>query len=269
VRNGFRLSQRGRRSDHLTTNRRAARKLLYDNPEMLKAELHSHTSDDPRDIIGYDAFALIDRAEELSYQVVAITLHDKQFDPNRVAAYARERGIVLIPGIERTICGKHVLLLNFSAKVEQVSTFEELALLKDRERGIVVAPHPFFPAPSCLRGYLDRHASLFDAVEVNAFHTRAIDFNRRAVTWARDHAKPLIGNGDIHRLRQLGTTYSLIDADPDPDAICQAIRTGDVEVRTSPISTASAITLFASLLLSDLWTHRAVSPDRVITQPAS
>src|SRR5437763_16239050 len=110
---------------------------------MLKAELHTHTSDDPEDIIGHDAFDLIDRAVDLSYQVVAITLHNRQFDSSRVSAYARERGIVLIPGIERTIRGKHVLLLNFSAKVEQVTTFEELAVLKQRERGIVVAPHPF------------------------------------------------------------------------------------------------------------------------------
>jgi predicted metal-dependent phosphoesterase TrpH len=246
-----------------------ARKLLYTNPEMLKAELHSHTSDDPHDIIGYDAFALIDRAAALSYQVVAITLHDKQFDPVRVAAYAGERGIVLIRGIERTICGKHVLLLNFSAKVEQVTTFEELARLKEREAGLVVAPHPFFPATSCLRGYLDRYAALFDAIEVNAFHTRAIDFNRRAVAWAQAHGKPLVGNGDIHRLQQLGTTYSLIDADPNSDAICQAIRTGNVEVRTRPISTASAMTLFASMVVGDLWTHRAASSVRPVAQPAA
>jgi hypothetical protein len=30
-------------------------------------------------------------------------------------------------------------------------------------------------------------------------------------------------------------TYSLVDADPDRDAICDAIRRGRVEVRTQPI----------------------------------
>ena len=33
---------------------------------------------------------------------------------------------------------------------------------------------------------------------------------------------PLVGNGDVHRLHQLGTTYSLVDAIPDADAICAA-----------------------------------------------
>jgi predicted metal-dependent phosphoesterase TrpH len=246
-----------------------ARKLLREQlPVILKAELHSHTSDDPHDAINYDAFALIDRAAELAYHVLAITLHDKQLDEKRVDDYAQDRGIVIISGIERTICGKHVLLLNFPAEVEQVTTFEELGRLKARSNGVVVAAHPFFPAPSCLGRYLDRYAELFDAVEVNAFYTRAIDFNRRAVTWARAHRKPMIGNGDVHRLFQLGTTYSLIDAEPDVEAICEAIRSGNVEVRTSPISSARAFRLFASLMLGDLWKGREVFPDPAVIEPA-
>jgi predicted metal-dependent phosphoesterase TrpH len=235
---------------------------------ILKAELHSHTSDDPKDTIGYDAFALVDRAAELGYNVLAITLHDKQLDTTRVGDYARDRGIVIISGIERTMYGKHVLLLNFPQEVEQVTTFEELTRLKTRSKGIVVAAHPFFPAPNCLHSYLDRYADLFDAVEVNAFYTRAIDFNRRAVGWARAHRKPLIGNCDVHRLQQLGTTYSLIDAEPNADAICEAIRRGNVEVRTRPISTARAFNLFASMMLGDLLKGRELFPDRAVIEPA-
>jgi predicted metal-dependent phosphoesterase TrpH len=235
---------------------------------MLKTELHSHTSDDPLDNIPYDAFALIDRAAELAYNVLAITLHTKQLDTRRMGDYARDRGIVLIPGIEQTICGKHVLLLNFSAEAEEVTTFEELARLKARSNGIVVAAHPFFPAPSCLHRYLDRYADLFDAVEVNAFFTRDIDFNRRAVTWARAHQKPLVGNGDIHRLPQLGTTYSLIDAEPDADAICEAIRTGRVEVRSEPISLPRAVVHFASLLVGGFSKPVRVRPEPAVTELA-
>jgi predicted metal-dependent phosphoesterase TrpH len=249
--------------------RGTARKLLPAQlPMILKAELHSHTSDDPQDTISYDAFALIDRAAELDYSVLAITLHDKQLDTNRVGDYARDRGIVIVPGIERTICGKHVLLLNFPQEVEQVTTFQELGLLKARSKGVVVAAHPFFPAPNCLHRYLDRYAELFDAVEVNAFYTRAIDFNRPAVTWARAHQKPLIGNCDVHRLQQLGTTYSIIDAEPNAEAICEAIRSGNVEVRTSPISTARAFSLFVSLMLGDLFKGREAFPDRAVIEPA-
>ena len=87
---------------------------------MLKVELHAHTSDDPVDDIPYSTHQLIDRAAQLGYHALAITLHDRQLDVRPFASYAAERGITLIPGIERTIEGRHVLLLNFSPATEAV-----------------------------------------------------------------------------------------------------------------------------------------------------
>src|ERR671931_1482695 len=203
---------------------------------MLKADLHIHTSDDPVDRIPHTTSDVIDRAAALGYQALAITLHERQLDLGSLDSYARERGIVLIPGVERTIEGKHVLLLNFRRGAEDVGTFADLAQLKARERGLVIAPHPFFPAPSCLRRQLDRHADLFDAVEYNAMFTSSLNFNDRAVEWARAHGRPLVGNGDVHRLRQLGTTYSLVDAERAADAICAAIAEGRVRVDCRPLA---------------------------------
>ena len=42
---------------------------------------------------------------------------------------------MLIPGVERTIEGRHVLLLNFNSGVEHVRSFADLAALKRRARG--------------------------------------------------------------------------------------------------------------------------------------
>jgi hypothetical protein len=203
---------------------------------MLKVELHAHSADDPVDRIPYSTTDLVDRAVDLGYGALAITLHERQLDLTRFRAYAADRGIVLIPGVERTIEGRHVLLLNFSRATERVNTFRDLARLKSRERGLVVAPHPYFPARSCLRGDLDRYADLFDAVERNAMYTRGIDFNARAEAWAARQGKPVVGNGDIHRIAQLGTTWSLVDAAADADAICEAIRAGRVRVESRPLS---------------------------------
>jgi predicted metal-dependent phosphoesterase TrpH len=216
---------------------------------MLKVELHTHTADDPHDRIPYSTTELIDRAAELGYQALAITLHDRQLDIRGFEDHARERGIVLIPGIERTIEGKHVLLLNFRRGTEAVQSFEDLARLRERENGLVVAPHPFFPHSSCLRGTLDANAALFDAVEWNAMFTDLVNFNRAAEGWARKHGKPMVGNGDVHRLRQLGNTFSLVDAEPDADAdaICHAIRAGRVRVQARPLSLFEAGSIFAGL----------------------
>jgi predicted metal-dependent phosphoesterase TrpH len=216
---------------------------------MLKADLHIHTADDPVDRIPHTTTDVIDRAAALGYQVLAITLHERQLDLGSLEPYARERGIVLIAGVERTIEGKHVLLINFRHGAEDVTTFADLARLKARERGLVIAPHPFFPAPSCLRRQLERHADLFDAVEYNAMFTSSLNFNDRAAQWARAHGKPLVGNGDVHRLRQLGTTYSLIDAEPDADAICDAIAAGRVLVEPTPLGWGEAAAIMSDLLL--------------------
>ena len=219
---------------------------------MLKVELHAHSADDPLDAIPHTTEQLIERAAEMGYQALAVTLHDRQLDVRRYAAFAAKRGVTLIPGIERTIHGKHVLLLNFSRAAEDVQSFAGLAALKRREAGLVIAPHPFFPGSTCLRGLMDRHASLFDAVEYNAMFTASLNFNVAAERWARDHDKPLTGGGDIHRLRQLGTTWSLVDAEPHADAICAAIRAGDVQVQATPRSWASAISIMADLKVSEV-----------------
>jgi predicted metal-dependent phosphoesterase TrpH len=215
---------------------------------VLKVELHAHTADDPQDRIPHTAEQLIDRAAALGYQALAITLHDRQLDLCPLLPYAAERGLVLIAGVERTLDCRHVLLLNFSPAAEAVGSFAELAALKRAEPdGLVVAPHPFFPHPCCLRGRLDEQAGLFDAVECNAMFTAALDFNAPARRWARAHGKPMVGNGDVHRLRQLGTTYSLVDAAPDPVSICRAIRAGRVEVVSRPLSWFAAARTMASL----------------------
>jgi len=192
---------------------------------------------------------LVDRVAELGYHTIVITLHNRQLDVEPYREYARLRNIVLIPGVERSIEGPHVLLIDFPrVAAEAVHTFEDLAVLRIRTDGLVVVTHPYFPASSCLGLDLDRHPDLFDAFEIYALYARRIDFIRRAIAWAGAHGRPLVGNGDIHRLCQLGTTWSLVDAEPDPDAICAAIKTGRVEVRSDPISVWRMLYLLAAVL---------------------
>ena len=231
---------------------------------MLKVELHTHTSDDPVDSIPHTGTELIDRASALGYDALAITLHERQLHLPRLTAYAAERGIVLIPGVERTIEGDHVLLLNFSRGADELQTFEDLKRLKRRSRGLVVAPHPFFPSPSCLGGKLERHADLFDAVEYNAMFTTTVNFNRRAERWANRHGKPLVGNCDVHRLRQLGSTYSLVDAAPDAAAICDAIVAGRVRVESRPLAWTEVARIVPGLLVTP---RRQSAGSRTRSQP--
>ncbi|HUK36732.1 MAG TPA: PHP-associated domain-containing protein [Vicinamibacterales bacterium] len=217
---------------------------------MLKVELHAHTEDDPVDNIPYSTRDLIDRAVAEDFDALAVTLHDHQLDLRPWQSYASDRGLLLIPGTERTIQGKHVLLLNFASGTDDVRTFDDLAALRRRSAGLVVAPHPFFPASSCLWTELTRHADLFDAVECNGMFTRSVDFNGHAVRWAARHGKPMVGNGDVHRFPQLGPTYSLVDAERHPEAICHAIAEGRVRVVRRPLTWRTAAGVLTSLAMT-------------------
>ena len=221
---------------------------------MLKVDLHIHTSEDPFDIITYDARQLVDRAAGRGFDALAVTLHDRQLVDAGLSDYARERGIVLVPGTERTIGRKHVLLLNFPAALaEATRSLEDIAALKRAHpEGLVIAPHPFFPGASPLRELMDEHAALFDAVEWSYFWMPFLNFNKAAERWARAHAKPLVGNSDMHDIRQMGRTYSLIDAAPDANAICSAIREGRVDVVTDAAPVAELALVFGGLMTRDV-----------------
>lgn len=233
---------------------------------MIKADLHLHTSEDPCDWIRHSAGDLIDRAAELGYGALAITLHDSQLESERLRAQARDRGIILIRGIERTIEGRHVLLLNFPARVAlSIGSFAELAEARRRTRGLVVAPHPFFPGHSCLQSALDEHAELFDAVEWSYFWTRAVDFNTRAAVWAAERGLPVVGSSDMHDIRQLGRTFTLIDAPDDADAICEAVRVGRITLRTEPAPYPELTAVYSGLMIRGWVQDRlrgAKAPDR-------
>ena len=200
----------------------------------LKADLHLHTRERER-FIAYDARDLIDRAAQSGFQVLSITNHDTVTFNAELQGYAEERGILLIPGVEATIEGKHVLLYNIDVPLERIRTFADLRRLRGPE-WLVVAPHPFFPGSICLRERLLEEIDLFDAIEFSHFYTTRIDFNRSAVRLAQETGLPLLGTSDGHVVRQFGTTYSVIEAEPTLAAVLASIRKGQVRVETRPLT---------------------------------
>src|ERR1700759_2936254 len=98
--------------------------------DWIKVDLHIHTLDDPKDVIDYSAHQLLDRAKQLGFGVLAITLHDAVFDRAEVFADAAAMGILLIPAAEVRLEGADVILLNVTAaEVAALKTFEDLRQL--------------------------------------------------------------------------------------------------------------------------------------------
>jgi hypothetical protein len=148
-------------------------------------------------------------------------------------SYAQERGILLIPGIELTIQKRHVLVLNPPPHKKCLDFFSLSKL--HRPETLIIAPHPYFPGTYSLNGYLLKHRTLFDALEYCHFYSPMINFNQRAVEVSQFFGLPLVGNSDAHFLSQLGTTYSLIYAEKNLDAIFAAIRQNKIKVATRPL----------------------------------
>lgn len=227
-------------------------------PHELKADLHLHTCECRHEAaIRYSARQLIDIAATRGFEVLAITNHDTLTWSESLGEYARERGIVLIPGVELTVQGRHVLVYNLSAPLSTIQTFADLQRVKSEEN-LIIAPHPFFPASRSLGRDFYRWQQLFDAAELCHFYTTRIDFNRPLLRAARATGLPLVGTSDAHTLAQFGTTYSMIAAEKNPAAIFAAIRQGAVQVVTRPLSFAELVRLLPELF-GYLPAHRAAT----------
>jgi len=221
---------------------------------LLKADLHLHTRE-AEPWIAHDARALIARAANDGYQVLSITNHDTLTFDDGLADYARERGIVLIPGAEATIEGRHVLLYNFDVHVSAIQTFARLRRFKGPD-WLVVAPHPFFPAPISLGKRLLDEIDVFDAIEWSHFYTPKVDFNRKAAALAREVGLPLLGTSGSHLARQFGTTYSLVQSEPTVACVLSAIRKHQVQIVSHPLTLRAMTLIAAEIGLRDGW-HRA------------
>jgi predicted metal-dependent phosphoesterase TrpH len=216
----------------------------------LKAELHSHCSLDPIDyrVCSYSPERLISEAARLRYDVLAITCHDRDIWSRELSEYAESLGITLIPGLEvSTEGGRHVLAYNFRTGSEHLNTLAKIRE-RSREDTLAIAPHPYFPGRVCLRGLLEPNIDVFDAIENSGFHVTGIDFNRRARKMARKYHKPVVGNGDVHLLWQLGKTFTWIYSEPGLTPILHAVKRGRVRMQTTSLIYPEAARFWATIL---------------------
>ncbi|MEE9525466.1 MAG: PHP domain-containing protein [Candidatus Woesearchaeota archaeon] len=222
---------------------------------MLKADFHIHTSEDAKDsFIKYSAKDIIRKASKLKFDVIAITNHKKVTYDKKLVDYAKKKGILLIPGIESTIEGNHVLILNATKDAEKVNTFSKLEVYKKNNKdALVIAPHPFYPYKSCLHNDFLKHIDLFDGTEFCHYYTEYFNpYNKKAIKEAKKFNKPLIGTSDVHRLYQFNKTYSLIDADKNTNSVLDALRKNKIKIKTKPLSSINCSRVILSMIMYKL-----------------
>lgn len=216
---------------------------------MLKAELHSHAAEDRHECIRlpYSARALIDHAARLKYDLLSLTFHHNPVPLAKLAPYAKKKGVTLIPGMECFIEGRHTLVYNLEwAQYRRLRNFDDLEKVKDQ--AVVVAAHPFYPFCDSLMEKLEPHIKLFDGLEWCHRYWGQIGFNNPAAALARKYSLPLIGTGDVHDLRTMGYTYTLVDCEATADSFVDAMKRGRVQCVTRPLPTPLFLALSAKSL---------------------
>lgn len=181
----------------------------------LKANLHLHTNEDPCDhyFVSYSAKQAIDRAAELGFEILALTLHGRYGHTPELSQYAQEKNILLIPGIEHFIEDKHVLILGCDKDIEAVESFADLRAYKIKHPEIcIIAPHPYFPGSISLGKKLGENKDVFDAIEQSWFHNPLINRNKKAAQFAIQNNLPYLATSDTHFLKYLNNAYAIIEA---------------------------------------------------------
>jgi hypothetical protein len=187
---------------------------------MLKVELHTHTADDPVDRISHTTLELIDRAVVLGYDALAITLHDHQLDLRHLTPYAADRGLVLIPGVERTIEGRHVLL-NFRQGTD-AATFSDLARPKSHNPDS--SSRRIRSSDVDVPGKIRTHAGLLTpGLPRDDSRPRLRSSSRQLGADAFSRSSTRL---DVCLVAGLSATVPLVDAAPDADSVLRHVDAG-------------------------------------------
>ncbi len=201
-----------------------------------KADFHMHVKGDLTDtFITHSAEDLIRYAAERKFEVLSITNHNMIHYNERLKEFALSLGILLLPGVEATIEGRHVLLINYQGPLP-IRKLTDLKSLYNSPT-LIIGAHPFYPTSFTLRGKLVQHIDCFHAIEYCHFYPWFFNvFNHRAEAVGATFHKPMVGTSDSHYLIQMNHTYSWVEAETKtPDAIISAIKKGLVYVETKPL----------------------------------
>lgn len=223
----------------------------------LKANLHFHSSEDPRDHIHYSLFEGIDHALSLGFDVLASTAHTRNIVTADHLAYAQAKNILLIPGIEANVYEtgstkhSHVVILNCDHAVHAVRTFDDLARYRNSHPDcFVLAAHPYFYGTFSLGTLLERYIHLFDAIELSWFYTRWFNRNVRGARVAETFDKPFVATSDTHFFDFMHTNYVTVEAtERTIPAFFAALRAHHYENTTSPRSLYDIFGTFAARTL--------------------
>lgn len=185
----------------------------------VKIDLHVHTC------YSYDGLTtpkeLVFYARKSGLDGVAVTDHNRIDGALKIA---KETSFLIIPGIEISSLNGHILGLNIEELVPKNLSVEETIDRIHELGGLAIACHPRAFLKSGLKGCVSQR---LDAVEV--INSSAFPF-KRSIKRAREMASSLglaqVAGSDAHYAPEIGSAYTLVEAEIDCEGIVKAIQKG-------------------------------------------
>lgn len=197
----------------------------------LKIDLHVHTyySGDAKTKLEQ----VVHYAQKKGLDGVAVTDHDTVLGARKLA---KQKSFLVIPGIEVSSLHGHILGLNVTEPVQPKLDITQTVDKIRQLGGIAIIAHPSVVIKTGLGSNITS-ASHIDGVEVinaSAFpFFLSVRLGRRLATRLD---LPQTAGTDAHYPEEIGSAYTIIDADSNTDDVIQAIKKGRTEPVGKPIS---------------------------------
>lgn len=171
-----------------------------DNIIQMKYDLHIHSKysvkcgiSDPKDIIKYSI--------KKGLGGIAITDHDTIKGGLEAKKYETDV-IEIIVGCELNTAHGEIIGLFLTEEIKSRDVDEAIDEIHS-QGGLVIIPHPFDSLRNSFKNLKD-YVEKIDAIE--GFNSRCIfdRYNKRAVTFAKDHNIPIVAGSDAHYPNEIG-----------------------------------------------------------------
>ncbi|MGA3059701.1 MAG: PHP domain-containing protein [Candidatus Bathyarchaeia archaeon] len=183
----------------------------------INADLHVHSNYSKDSLI--TPKELVFYAKKRGLTAVAVTDHNQIEGSNKIA---KEADFLVIPGMEVSSADGHIVALNLQELIPKGLGSGETVDRIHEAGGIAIAVHPY----AWFKGSLNTHVedAKFDAVET--LNASAFPFSRckkKAGEIAQKLNLPCVGGTDAHYGPTIGYAYTIIDSEPNVEAITNAI----------------------------------------------
>ena len=172
---------------------------------------------------------VINQAKKRGFDAIAITDHDTTAGAKK-ALTLKNQGILIIPGIEVSTKGGHVLILGTTKEYESGKSAAETIHEAKDDGCLVIIPHPYHIFRHAVGLHEKEALLLADALEAYNSRYYFSTSNEVVVKKSKKLNKPITAGSDAHECKFVGNGINLIDAEETSiDGIFKAIREGKIK----------------------------------------